>query len=393
MLKLNIFIIYFTTLLSFAFNGSVLLAQEQIEVAGGLLQIGIDEHSHSEHAQIVISGTDLSSSSVEDFFIDSPGRIVVDIAELELPRPFSQSTSQSKRFRRIRIAGHPDKVRVVFDCRDSSCQHYKIESNATGIFLKVSNTGTASAPDKLDVALSDGEYRGGESVQRVAYQPGRKLQINPRSVKPSFSLDQSVIFFKPGERPLRNVTVKSRSDVKLQLISRVEEVLDAGTEFERRRESKEVLVSPHRFILNGNQSRTTRLIFSGKEPQKERVFRVSFLPTFLPQDINNPEADDKLTIFTGIGMLLFAQTDSPEFIVGWERKGDTLILSNTGNTNVYLAEGKACSGPLLDSCRSLPQKRLYSQASLPLNIRADEEVTFRTESSGGEISMLEIPAG
>lgn len=194
----------------------------------------------------------------------------------------------------------------------------------------------------------------------------------PQKVELRFSVSDLIINIPFASRGIRDVTVKNRSRSPLFMTAVAEQVFNAGKSEERREPSKSLLVSPRRFELAAGQERLVRIVVTNKNPEEEGVFRINFVPDSEPFKVQNIKPLQP-PINAGLSALALARPKIPrvQLVSMWEE--EQLLLQNTGNTNIFLDRGKACSGK---RCVALPAKRLYAGAKWIISASEVSSVEF-----------------
>lgn len=144
-----------------------------------------------------------------------------------------------------------------------------------------------------------------------------------------------------------------------------------------------LLVAPRRIVLQPGEEKVIRVILLDREIETDKAWRVNISPVI--GDINA----DKSVAVTMIGFkaLVFARPDEPQSNIVGARDGQTLTLSNIGNTNVVLFDGEQC--PVSETaveaerdseteteCSSVTGKRLWPGAEWTVELPLDAPVTF-----------------
>ena len=107
---------------------------------------------------------------------------------------------------------------------------------------------------------------------------------------------------------------------------------------------------------------------------RERVYRVTVKPVV--GDVAGEKTGLKLLV--GYDMLLIQRPREPHGAVTGARDGDTLVLTNAGNTNVELFRGQAC--PPHGPCIDLPSERIYPGATVRVPAGAQTRVQYTTKT-------------
>jgi len=139
-----------------------------------------------------------------------------------------------------------------------------------------------------------------------------------------------------------------------------------------------LLASPARLILEPGQRRTLRIAAIGTPSMDERVYRVTVKP--VSGEVAGSTSGLKLLV--GYDLLVLVRPAAVRNAVRASRSGATLMISNTGNASVELAEGKQCDATG-KACQALPAKRLYAGASWSQHLPLSTSGEYRVRSTDG----------
>jgi len=216
-----------------------------------------------------------------------------------------------------------------------------------------------------------------------------------QSAAAQISVSSVMVHFKFGERPVQNLVVKNSSPDVLYVTVSVEELLEPFSEQSPRAPTESLIISPKRFSIDGANERVIRMLNKLPPGDKERVFRVAFVP----QDRGFAESVERSTqgrqtvlkVLTGMGVLVFVDPAAPKGLLKWERAGGRLRFWNEGNRHVRVMEGKAC-GTDGANCTPLASRRVYAGREHVVEVPDDKTVTYtRREGPSGEYETLVIP--
>lgn len=207
--------------------------------------------------------------------------------------------------------------------------------------------------------------------------------VYPIQARGQITVDNVIVHLGVAERPVHNVIVGNSSNSPAYVRVDVEAVREPGTS-EETVPTEELLASPKTFSIEPNGQRTVRLLLKTPPTDRERVFRVSFIPQDRGFGEEVRQAQGGVTtvikVLTGMGILVFADPASPKEELRWERNGDKIILNNSGNVNIYLGDGESCSPTKV--CSKLPSKRLYESHKLEITSPPENTVTYLTHAKG-----------
>ena len=209
------------------------------------------------------------------------------------------------------------------------------------------------------------------------------------------SLDNVLVHLGVNERPVHNVVVGNSSDNPMYVTVELEAIPDP-TNSSVTKPTEELLASPKTFSIEPHGQRTVRLLLKTPPTEKERVFRVSFVPQDrgFGEEVKQSYAGRStvIRVLTGMGALVFADPISPKADLQWNRVGEKITFTNSGNLNVFLADGEACIKPG-ENCTKIPGQRVYAGATWEVKAPAGSTVTFLKRIGGsGEYEQLNIPA-
>jgi P pilus assembly chaperone PapD len=190
-------------------------------------------------------------------------------------------------------------------------------------------------------------------------------------------LSQVIVDLLPGKAPRDDIEVFNDGPERIYVSAEPFEIRSAGTPLEQRLpatdpERSGILVSPQKLVLSPGERRTIRIAAIGERPAVDRVFRVAIKPVAGPLSADT----SALKMFVGYDALVLVRPAQFTGDVAGERKGQALLLTNSGNTAQELFDGKQCDTSGKD-CRSLPAKRLYPGAKWQQALPFDTPVTYK----------------
>lgn len=214
-------------------------------------------------------------------------------------------------------------------------------------------------------------------------------------VNAQVSVDKIIFRFEYGKSPVQNVLVKNNGDEAVYITAISEVVERAGFSDEHRVEASNLILSPKRFSIQPKGERVVRLLIKNPSlsKEKEQVYRVRFMPQ--AQGFNEEVVAERagrkamVKVLFSVGILVFDEPESLLPVISWTREGKKIILSNTGNSNVYLDDGKACLNKE-EACIEISPTRLYPENTYEVIAPSDSHyVTFR-QTIGIEHSIMTI---
>jgi Mat/Ecp fimbriae periplasmic chaperone len=196
------------------------------------------------------------------------------------------------------------------------------------------------------------------------------------------AVDKVVIEFGPEAPPRSDVEVQNTSEETLYIKVQPAEIVAPGTPDEQRVDVRDpaergLLVSPNRLVLEPGQRQLIRFAMLSRPADRDRVYRVTITPVV--GDIVAKET--ALKIMVGYDILAIVQPPRPAADLRALRSGRSLTVTNAGNTNALLFDGRQCdeSG---GSCVDLPSRRLYAGASWTVPLSYDTPAEFHVSAAG-----------
>ena len=193
------------------------------------------------------------------------------------------------------------------------------------------------------------------------------------------SVSPLILDFGPGQPSRGDVDVLNTGSERLYVVVEPARIDRPGLAGEHRTldpdpEALGMLATPSRMILEPGQRKFLRLAVLQPAGDAERVYRVTVKPVV--GDVAGEKTGLKLLV--GYDMLLIQRPREPHGAVTGARDGDTLVLTNAGNTNVELFRGQAC--PPHGPCIDLPSERIYPGAAVRVPAGAQTRVQYTTKT-------------
>jgi len=129
-----------------------------------------------------------------------------------------------------------------------------------------------------------------------------------------------------------------------------------------------LVITPKRMVLPSGARKMMRFLLLNEVPEHEKIYRVVVKPV-----IQGVESDKQqkmaLKILVGYEAIIIVRPKGSKVELAATRKGNSITLTNTGNTNANLQSGVQCDA-LGGECRELAVARIYAgqswTTSLPL---------------------------
>ncbi|MDO6414996.1 hypothetical protein Q4F19_11445 [Sphingomonas sp. BIUV-7] len=211
------------------------------------------------------------------------------------------------------------------------------------------------------------------------------LLIAAAPARAGLTLSQAVIDIQPTHQMAQDIEVWNDSKEVSYVVAQPAEIVAPGQPDEKRVAVEDpavggLLVTPQRLILQPQERKLIRIAAVGAREAKDRIWRVIVKPVAGP--VSAPVTAIKVLI--GYDVLVILRPETLQSGLKGQRQGNALTLTNGGNTNVEVYEGKVCSPAAPTDCQPLPSRRLYAgeqwQQALPREGDVQYRVAIGTQS-------------
>jgi P pilus assembly chaperone PapD len=213
--------------------------------------------------------------------------------------------------------------------------------------------------------------------------------LPPSSVQAQMVLSTIIIDFEPGKPPRKDVEIRNPGNDPLYIDVTPFRVIDPGGPDERREEMENprafgLLVTPKKLIVAPGTRKLVRFVITQPPGETDRIYRVRIAPVSGP--IIAEETAIKVLVGYETLVIVRPLVLNPKIVA--QRKGNILTVSNEGNTNVLLGEGKNCDAAG-ETCETIPGKRLYPGQSWSTRLPYPTSVDYyQTVGSKNTITRL-----
>jgi hypothetical protein len=218
------------------------------------------------------------------------------------------------------------------------------------------------------------------------------------------SIERLWVDFGPGDQPRADLVLVNQSKDRYYITVAPKEVKSPGEPTEAKvvegdPETLGLIVTPNRLVLEPGGSRSIRFVSLNHDLKRDRIYRVLVSPQV--GEIVAPQATGTdhalaIKILTAYEVLVTVRPDHPVATVKAERDATGLVLTNTGNSNALLFDGRDCArsaGNVVSdkSCTKIPSRRLYSENMwrVPLN-KPDDKVSFSVKISEDKDPQVQV---
>lgn len=229
------------------------------------------------------------------------------------------------------------------------------------------------------------------------------ISMVPTHAYANLSIDKLWIDFESGQSGRSDIVIRNDSEDRYYISVVVSEILDPGTDDEKRVQEIDpekigLLVTPNRIVLDPGAIRSIRLVSLNNSLAKDRVYRVLISPQVgaIKSKLNEEnEQAIAIKLLAAYDVLVIARPNDSAPEIQSVRTAGSVVLSNSGTTNVLVLDGFVCpedagDEPSVETCTTFPTKRLFSgnEMTIPLS-SATDRVIVRTKSAATGSTKLQ----
>ena len=204
--------------------------------------------------------------------------------------------------------------------------------------------------------------------------PPMALAATPASA--DLVISQVIVdFFSPAKRRA-DVEVMNRGRERMYVVVEPSQILNPGLANQQRIRIVDpgkhgLLVSPLRMILEPGQRRIVR--FAALSPPRggDRIYRVTIKPVV--GKLKSKKTAVKIVV--GYDLLVIQRPAKAVARVTGKRQGRFLTITNKGNTNALLLQGKQCASGA-KRCARMPARRIYPGATVRVRLPGRGQVRY-----------------
>lgn len=203
------------------------------------------------------------------------------------------------------------------------------------------------------------------------------LLFTASPARAEFLISNAILEFTPGGPMQQDIELISHTPKDSDyILTEIGMIMQPGGDREERLVAKDpadagLLVTPDRTILPGGSRKLLRFVLLDPPGPAERIYRVAVKPTI--RGVEN-ESRLGLKVLVGYEVLVIVRPSHPRPAFTATRKGDTLHVTNNGNTNILFQNGQQCAGAT--DCLTVPVLRSYPGQSTTLSLPRNAPVTF-----------------
>lgn len=208
----------------------------------------------------------------------------------------------------------------------------------------------------------------------------------------SLVLNRSIVIYDEPDVRVRDVLVRNAAeDDYLFLDVNVQGVVRPGSNDEALVPLDDLepdfIASPNRIALAPREDSLVRLLNIGRDPDRERVYRINVTPVAPPMEFGGVEhSQSRLRVMVAYQVLVVVLPEAPVATVEVSRDGRDVVFTNGGNANYLLTNGFQCNPAAPDECVELTSRRIYGETRWHARLPFDGpfRYTVRTHDAIGE---------
>ncbi len=191
-----------------------------------------------------------------------------------------------------------------------------------------------------------------------------------------FMISNAILEFTTGGPTKQDIELISKDSGDTYIASEIFEIANPGQPNEQRRKiddpaSAGLLVTPDKTVLPAGSRKVMRFVLLKPPDTHEHIYRVTVKPV-----IKGVNGDGRvgLKILVGYEVLVIVRPAAINTAYNAARRGKTLHIENTGNSNVLFQAGKQCAAP--NQCADLPVHRVYAGTQIDVALPQDMPISY-----------------
>ena len=197
-------------------------------------------------------------------------------------------------------------------------------------------------------------------------------------------VDRAIVRMSPNATPREDVKVINNGDEEGFVQIDVFEVRNPGTDKEERVKvtdpnAVKLIASPSKLAIPPNGQKLVRIVNLDPSSTQERIYRINVTPVLAPLQ---EDSGSVVRVVVAYQLLVIVDPAEPKEDIDIKRSGYRMSITNNGNTNVLISDGKQCD-PASDHCVDIAAHRVYPGNHWDTELTFDSPVTFKLTSFNG----------
>lgn len=177
-----------------------------------------------------------------------------------------------------------------------------------------------------------------------------------------FAMSEMVIDFAPDAPRQHDVELISQDKETQYIATETIVVEHAGLPDEKRTtfsdpQKSGLMLTPNKMVLAPSARKQMRLLLLKPQAEQDQIYRLVVKPVIQGVEAKNQRM--ALKVLVGYEALVIVRPKEPKIDIKAVRKGNSLTLTNNGNTNANLQSGQQCDATG-SNCKELNVTRIYA---------------------------------
>ena len=210
------------------------------------------------------------------------------------------------------------------------------------------------------------------------------LALASTCVNADIFVDRAIVRLSADAPPREDVKVINNGDEEGYVQIDVFEVRNPGTDKEERvqvtdPDAVKLIASPSKLAIPPNGQKLVRIVNLDPSTTEERIYRINVTPVLPPLQ---EESGSVVRVVVAYQLLVIVDPAEPREELEIKRSGYRLAVTNKGNTNVLLSDGKQCD-EASGHCVDIAAHRVYPGNRWETELVLDSPVTAKLTSFNG----------
>jgi len=208
----------------------------------------------------------------------------------------------------------------------------------------------------------------------------------------AIAVSPMIVHLQSGGRAYADITVSNPSSKKAYVSIEAKRIENPGEKNEKAIFIKNpkkfgLITSPTKMVIPPNKTRRVRLLLTAPRKNREIIFELMVSPHAgqLKKQEYAGGVRATLKVLVSYGVRVVVLPSKPMASLDIQRKGNQLVVTNNGNINVLLFNGKQC---LKETCKKLTMKRLYAGNIWTLPLPYHTPASFSVQDHAGKIKVI-----
>lgn len=177
-----------------------------------------------------------------------------------------------------------------------------------------------------------------------------------------FAMSEMIVDFGPDAPRQHDIEIISQGKDTQYIATETNVVENPGLANEKREmvtdpQKSGLMITPNKMVLTAGARKQMRLLLLKPQSDTDQIFRLVVKPVIEGVDDNKQRL--ALKVLVGYEALVIVRPKDPKIDLTAVRKGNSLTLTNKGNTNANLQSGQQCDATG-SNCKEVNVTRIYA---------------------------------